>query len=238
MAWFRCLGNGGSSPQLATVILSDAQISTTENSGTYIYPSYDDISNFDTISVKIYATINNVLYENYVSVDCGRLPCALTGIILYDENGNTWSQSLAITFTRNAVGYISYTGSWENLYINMIGLKEEISGPANYATGSFITGSSTFAKVEVNCGFQPDIVIVDMDFGNNTHTCATYFKTSNNFESSFWDLRPMEGVRYEITLDRTEGETGISDITSTGFKYRCNASNTQNKACTYIAIKF
>ncbi len=112
------------------------------------------------------------------------------------------------------------------------------SGPSNYATGSFTSGSVSQQKVEVNCGFQPDVVIVDMDFGNDTHTCATYFKTSNGLENSFWDLRPIEGVRYETTVGSTEGETGITDITSTGFKYRCNASNTQNKACTYIAIKY
>lgn len=117
-------------------------------------------------------------------------------------------------------------------------------GVSEYATGTFTTGSSMYAKVEVNCGFEPDYLVVDMEFGSG-HTCATYFKgtninpdTNRYYERSIWDLRPIEPAINEIQLGSEQGETGISDITSTGFKYRCMAANTQNKPCTYKAIKF
>lgn len=123
-------------------------------------------------------------------------------------------------------------------WIRCIGNNGGGGGGVQTATGSFVSGSERYAKVEVNCGFQPDYIEVAMDFGNNTHTCANYFKTSNGYETSRWDLRPMEGAVYDIALGSTEGETGISDITSSGFKYRCNAPNTQNAQCTYLAVKF
>lgn len=104
-------------------------------------------------------------------------------------------------------------------------------------TGEFVTGSEQYAKVEIDCGFKPDFIQVLMDFESG-HTIATYVSKDNNENINEWDLRPIEGVRYDIALGQETGETGISDITNTGFKYRCNASNTQGKLCSYKAVKF
>jgi hypothetical protein len=116
-------------------------------------------------------------------------------------------------------------------------------GGASVATGSFTSGSERYAKVEINCGFQPDYVEVKMVFESGyTYACAFHESRPDDanysYGKSFWDLRPIEGAWYEITLGSETGETGISDITSTGFKYRVNGGNTQNKACTYKAVKF
>lgn len=109
------------------------------------------------------------------------------------------------------------------------------------ATGTFTSGTSAQQKVEVYCGFQPDVVMVDMEFGNG-YTRATYLSTeafeTTDHPISVWDLRPMENVVYAITPGSVTGETGITDITSYGFKYRVNGSNTQNKPCTYKAVRF
>lgn len=119
--------------------------------------------------------------------------------------------------------------------------KKGSGGGYTEATGSFTSGSSQGAKVEVNCGFKPDLVMVDMEFGNG-FSRATYLSTAwyeaTDHPISVWDLRPMENVIYAITPGSVGGETGITDLTDTGFKYRSNGWNTQNKACTYTAIKF
>ncbi len=122
-------------------------------------------------------------------------------------------------------------------YIRCIG-NNGGGGSSTEATGSFISGSTSQQKVEINCGFKPDYVEVIMEFGNGYTYANAYMESRGEYGKSFWDLRPIEGACYEITLGSENGETGISDITNTGFKYRVNGGNTQNKACTYRAIKF
>lgn len=107
---------------------------------------------------------------------------------------------------------------------------------AKMATGSFTSGANQYDKVEINCGFKPDYVIVKMAFrGGYSHAM---YSGQDTWSFSYWDLRPIENTGYLLTLGQATGETGISDITDTGFKYRVNASNTRSQACEYIAIKF
>lgn len=119
--------------------------------------------------------------------------------------------------------------------------RKKSGGGYTEATGSFTSGTTAQQKVEVNCGFKPDLVMVDMAFGNG-FSRATYLSTAwyeeTDHPTSVWDLRPIENVIYAITPGSVSGETGITDLTDTGFKYRVNGSNTQGKACTYTAIKF
>ena len=137
--------------------------------------------------------------------------------------------------------FAKVNGQWQDLIGTNI--DDILAGGSKYikATGSFTSASSGGQKVEVNCGFKPDLVMVDMEFGNG-FTRATYLSTAwyeeTDHPSSVWDLRPMENVIYAITPGSVSGETGITDLTDTGFKYRSNGSNTTNKACTYTAIKF
>lgn len=133
----------------------------------------------------------------------------------------------------------------DNAWQGLIGTDVDniLAGGSKYikATGSFTSGTESQQKVEVNCGFKPDLVMVDMEFGDG-FTRATYLSTAwyeeTDHPASVWDLRPMESVIYAITPGSAEGETGITDLTDTGFKYRVNGWNTQGKACTYAAIKF
>lgn len=137
--------------------------------------------------------------------------------------------------------FAKVNGQWQDLIGTNI--DDILAGGSKYikATGSFTSASSGGQKVEVNCGFKPDLVMVDMEFGNG-FTRATYLSTAWYEETdhpiSVWDLRPMENVIYAITPGSVDGETGITDLTDTGFKYRSNGGNTLDKACTYTAIKF
>lgn len=137
--------------------------------------------------------------------------------------------------------FAKVNGTWQDLIDTEI--NDILAGGSKYikATGSFTSASSGGQKVEVNCGFKPDLVMVDMEFGNG-FTRATYLSTAwyeeTDHPASVWDLRPMENVIYAIVPGSVNGETGITDLTDTGFKYRSNGSNTTNKDCTYTAIKF
>ena len=137
--------------------------------------------------------------------------------------------------------FAKVNGQWQDLIGTTI--DDILAGGSKYikATGSFTSASSAGQKVEVDCGFKPNLVMVDMEFGNG-YTRATYLSTAwyeeTDHPTSVWDLRPMENVIYAIVPGSVSGETGITDLTDTGFKYRSNGSNTTNKACTYTAIKF
>lgn len=175
----------------------------------------------------------------YGVIDLNQSPVPAQGLPAYQDNSYVDPDTL----TDGAIidSFAKVGGAWQDLIGTVI--DDILSGGSKYiqATGSFTSGTSSGAKVEVNCGFKPDLVMVDMEFGNG-FTRATYLSTAWYEETdhpiSVWDLRPMENVIYAITPGSVGGETGITDLTDTGFKYRSNGWNTQNKACTYTAIKF
>lgn len=107
------------------------------------------------------------------------------------------------------------------------------SGEGETHTGSFTTGSTQYEKIEVVCGFKPDYIRVELPFSASNVTVATY-DASVSTTTSTWYI-PGESRTYTITLGSATGETGITDITDTGFKFRCNAGNTRNVQCTYSA---
>ena len=107
------------------------------------------------------------------------------------------------------------------------------SGIGNTDSGTFTTGTQQYDKVEVNCGFRPTYIQVILPFSNGD-TTATY-DASVSTTTSTWYI-PMESRTYTIDLGSAQGETGITDITDTGFKFRCNAPNTRNVQCTYSAL--
>ena len=106
------------------------------------------------------------------------------------------------------------------------------SGIANSTSGTFTTGNEQYAKVEVNCGFRPTYIRAILPFSNGD-TYATYDADISTTQSS-WYI-PMESRTYSIDIGSETGETGITDITDTGFKFRCNAPNTRNVQCTFSA---
>lgn len=99
-------------------------------------------------------------------------------------------------------------------------------------SGTFTTGANQYDKVEINCGFRPKYVKVILPF-SRSDTVAIY-DSSISTTTSTWYI-PQESRTYTLTLGEVQGETGISDITDTGFKFRCNASNTRNVSCTFTS---
>lgn len=101
-------------------------------------------------------------------------------------------------------------------------------------SGTFVTGSAKYEKVEVNCGFRPDYIEVTLPFSSGDTTAI--YDASVSTTTSTWKI-PQESNKYTIELGSVTGETGITDITDTGFKFRCNASNTRGVTCTFTASK-
>lgn len=101
-------------------------------------------------------------------------------------------------------------------------------------SGTFVTGSTQYEKVEVNCGFRPDYIEVTLPFSSGDTTAI--YDASVSTTTSTWEI-PQESNKYTIELGSVTGETGITDITDTGFKFRCNASNTRGVTCTFTASK-
>ena len=99
-------------------------------------------------------------------------------------------------------------------------------------TGTFTTGSNQYEKVEVVVGFKPTYIKVILPFSNGDTTAI--YDASISTTTSTWTI-PMEHRTYTIDIGSVTGETGITDITNTGFKFRCNAPNTRNVLCTYEA---
>ena len=177
-----------------------------------------------------------ILETDYVPTNAENIQKAAEDIL--EASGYTSGQ-LSGTYILNS--YLKKNNAWQNLTYSDVNDVLNVTEPTWVVTGSFTTGSTVGSVVEINCGFEPDYIKVLMDFGNS-QTTAYYFKTGNedNEEISVWDLRPTEGAIYQIfNPDGTvTNETGICEITATGFKYKANASNTTSKACTYQALKF
>lgn len=102
----------------------------------------------------------------------------------------------------------------------------------NNTSGQFVTASVSQGIVDVDCGFMPDYIYVVLPFSSG-NTYAVY-DASISTTTSTWTI-PMEQNTYTITLGSTTGETGICEVNSNGFKFRCNAGNTRNVTCTFFA---
>ena len=232
MAWFPCNIGGSIEPEEEKTLLF-----THNNLASWT--TYEVSNDVDDILIESTYT----LHEKEVTE---RTFLKLSGVGVwpyYDHIAISSTQVLDIGFKDNTIHFRSQNNiaASYNAVTNIYSYKKGSKSKYIKATGSFTSGTESWQKVEVNCGFKPDLVMVDMAFGNG-FTRATYLSTAwyeeTDHPTSVWDLRPMENVIYAITPGSEQGETGISDLTDTGFKYRVNGGNTQGKACTYTAIKF
>lgn len=106
------------------------------------------------------------------------------------------------------------------------------------AEGTFVSASTQYGIVDVDCGFKPDLVMVFMPFtGGDT---VSYWEKDADWaeNNAIWCLVPAEGVAYQVALDRVDGETGIQAINDDGFSFMSNGWNTQGITCRYVAIKY
>ena len=122
-------------------------------------------------------------------------------------------------------------------YIRCIGNNGSGSN-VQISNGTFTSATSQYGIVTVDCGFEPDLVIVALPFGDIDTTSYWWRDASWSNNYAFWNLYPAEAAIYYDALNRPDGETGIQNITSTGFTFMSNAWNTQGVTCKYVAIKY
>ncbi|MBO4863859.1 MAG: hypothetical protein J5517_05815 [Eubacterium sp.] len=106
------------------------------------------------------------------------------------------------------------------------------------ATGTFTSASEQYGIVDIDCGFEPDMVFVSLPFGENDTSSYWERNASWGDEYACWNLLPAEYGQYMVALNRDSGETGIQAINSDGFSFMSNAWNTQGVTCTYTAVKY
>ena len=204
---------------------------------------------FDGVEVQSYVptTGNNTYYTIGIRSGAVTICSYIKSYRIYSLSENKLLHELLPVLYGGQTPYLYDTV--DKVFYSSSGISEIVgpltpaSIPSNCtkAEGSFTTGSTIDSVVEIDCGFEPDFIKVLMEFGTS-QTTAYYFKTGNedNEEISVWDLRPTEGAIYQIfePSGPASSETGICEITSTGFKYKAHGGNTTSKACTYVAYKF
>ena len=112
------------------------------------------------------------------------------------------------------------------------------SGGAQVSEGTFVTSDTQYGIVSIDCGFEPDLVIVTLPFGNDDTTAYWWKEESWGDQYSCWNLYPTEWNVYFPELGRESGETGIQNINSNGFSFMSNGWNTLSVTCKYIAVKY
>lgn len=112
------------------------------------------------------------------------------------------------------------------------------SGSTNIVSGTFTSASEQYGIVDIDCGFEPDMVIVSLPFDGVDTTSYWERNISWADEYACWNLYPAEGVVYFVELDREYGETGIQAINDDGFSFMSNGWNTLDVTCNYVAVKY
>ena len=111
------------------------------------------------------------------------------------------------------------------------------SASAYIVTGTFVSADTQYGIVNVDCGFEPELVLVTLPFNDNDTTSFWWKNASWGASKAIWELRPAEQNGYMVDLGRQTGETGIQAINSNGFSFMSNASNTRGVVCKYVAAK-
>lgn len=113
-----------------------------------------------------------------------------------------------------------------------------ISGGGDIASGTFVSSDTQYGIVDVDCGFEPDALLVILPFTNGDTASYWWKEAAWSSTSAIWCVRPPESNAYVVALGRTTGETGIQAINSNGFSFMSNGWNTRGVTCKYFACKY
>lgn len=195
--------------------------------------------NYDNSTSGLDATkVQGAIDEVVENVDV--LESEIAEKISTDEG--TFEAEDSSTYTGVTVDMISYDEANNQLLMKVNGADSVIpfshGGASQVATGTFTSASDAHGIVNVDCGFEPDLLIVILPFATGDTTSYWWREASWSQTSAIWCLKPAENNVYEVALGRTSGETGIQAITSNGFAFMSNGTNTLGKTCKYVAIKY
>ena len=222
MAWFRCIGGGGSEPTSVPVSM---KVKTTSTDG---YTASVELTTYEDVKNVVYSTVmgeSNAVVFGAVSLYYDTA-WYLKAFTTCEYNGNTYNKGDLID-------------TWS--YAVNVNMRIDYTVPRGNATvkqGTFVSATSQYGIVDGDCGFKPDMIMVKLPFGNNDTT--SYWEKSMSWAETkaMWNLYPAELVAYVVDLGRVDGETGIQAINNNGFSFMSNGGNTQGVTCEYIAVKY
>lgn len=119
MAWIRCIGDSGGSGGCFDTVLSAGQISTTSS---YATASFNDISDYEYIFLKVYYEDNGVEYAGVTMLTINQIPA--TGEMSFWITAGTIQIQIGLSRTTIRAG--NYGGNWRNIYADISATDQEI----------------------------------------------------------------------------------------------------------------
>lgn|GEM_PF-4056083 len=114
------LGEGGGAS--FDKVLEAGQISTTAGNGSYLTETFEDISSYKTVIIKVYDTVSDVEYIDYFACN----PETLSNYRDYTVRLHPSGGNVSVRLTTTSIGCNSYSGSWANIYVDIIATNEDI----------------------------------------------------------------------------------------------------------------
>lgn len=228
---------------------------------TYWFAASDDATpyiQYDLLNSYRLSQVRIDCFSNYDGAWTGNIE------VLGSTDGSSWTNILqtgasihieaALQSITNIVIDLNSTSFWRyirikgesafdvpfapSLFIDEIFIYGYVIETAKVKQSTFVSATSQYGIVDVDCGFKPDMVMVKLPFGNNDTTAYWEKGVSWAETKSIWNLFPAESVVYVVDLGRQSGETGIQAINDNGFSFMSNGANTQGITCEYIAVKY
>lgn len=103
-------------------VLEGGQISTTAGNGSYLTETFEDISSYKTVIVKVYDTVSDVEYIDYFANNPETLSSYRDFTVrLHPAGGN-----INVRVTTTTITCTGYSGSWQNVFVDIIATNEDI----------------------------------------------------------------------------------------------------------------
>lgn len=114
------LGSGGGAS--FDKVLEGGQISTTEGGGSYLTETFENISSYKTVIVKVYDTVSNVEYIDYFACNPETLSSYRDYTVMLHASGGL----VSVRLTTTSISCNNYSGSWENIFVDVIATNEDL----------------------------------------------------------------------------------------------------------------
>ena len=112
------LGGGASFDK----ILESGQISTTAGNGSYLTETFEDISSYKTVIIKVYDTVSDVEYIDYFACN----PETLSSYRDYTVRLHPAGGNVNIRLTTTSISCTSYSGTWYDVFVDIIATNDDL----------------------------------------------------------------------------------------------------------------
>lgn len=240
-------GGGGSSEGAASKsdIATEFSAETSYTAGNFVYYqgklyifNVDHAAGaWDATDVAL-ANVTDEVTSNKAAIDA--LDTEISEKVSTAEG--TFEDESSNTYTGVTVDMLSYDETNNQLLMKVDGADTVIpfsrGSAAQVASGTFTSAAEQYGIVSVNCGFEPDAVLVILPFQAGDTVSYWWREAGWSTTNAIWCVQPAEPNSNVVALGRTTGETGIQAINSNGFAFLSNGTNTRGVTCKYLAVKY